>query len=317
MKRTLRHPNSALLIALLPALLFPAVQVVRAQTPIEPRPVTDIRVDKSLVLVPVSVLDSENRPVTTLARNNFRVFDEKTERPVENFSSEDEPIAVGIVFDSSGSMGWKLRYARAVKAFLNSANCGDQFLLIEFSGGPRLTVPLTTDTREIESRLFSTGSKGKTALLDAVSLGIKEIKKSKLRRKALLVISDGGDNHSRYNETEIRELIRESDVLIYAIGICEPLDLRDRTPGELAGPGLLKEIAQQTGGREFSVGYTSELSEIARAIGRALRNRYVLAFSPGAEPGDPRYHSVKVKIVRTHGLPLNAAWRPGYYAAAQ
>jgi VWFA-related protein len=249
-------------------------------------------------------------------KSNFRVFDDKAERPIENFSVEDGPVAVGIVFDSSGSMGWKLGYSRqAVKAFLETANSGDEFLLVEFSGAPRVSVPLTGDSHEIQSRLGSAESRGPTALLDAVHLALQEIHKSKLRRKALLIISDGGDNHSRYKRSEVRELVRESDVLIYAVGIYEPLDLRDRTPEETAGPALLKQIAESTGGREFSVGFVDDLSEITRAIGNALRSQYVLGFSPADGEGDGLYHKVNVKIVHNHGAPPVASWRRGYYAS--
>ena len=258
--------------------------------------------DKNLVLEPVSVVDSENRPVAGLEKSNFRVFDDKVEQTIESFSTEDEPVAVGLVFDTSGSMDQNLRESRlAAKAFFETANPEDEFLLVEFSDTPTLAVPLTNDAHQIETRLDLTKSRGKTALLDAIHLGLTEIKKSKKSRKALLVISDGGDNHSRYREREIQDLVRESDVLIYAIGIYEPWDLLDRTPEELAGPGLLKEIAEQTGSREYSVGNVGRLTDITKTIGTALRNVYVLGFSPTDQRHDGRHHTVQIKIVRTHG----------------
>jgi Ca-activated chloride channel homolog len=277
----------------------------------------NLRVDKNLVLEPVSVVDNENRPVVGLERSNFRVFDDKVEQKIESFSTEDEPVAVGLVFDISGSMDQKLRESRmAVKAFFATANPEDEFLLVEFSDTPTLAVPLTNDSHQIETRLAFSESRGKTALLDAIHLGLTEIKKSKKSRRALLVISDGGDNHSRYREREIQELIRESDVLIYAVGIYEPWDLLDRTPEELAGPSLLKEVAEQTGGREYSVGYVGRLADITKTIGIALRNLYVLGFSPTNTRRDGRYHAVQIKIVRTHGLPpMLASWRLGYIAS--
>lgn len=289
-----------------------AATAVFAQAP------ANIRVDKKLVLVPVSVIDSENRPVAGLAKSNFRVFDDKTEQPIETFSMEDQPIAVGVIFDVSGSMGRKLRYSRmALKAFLDTANSQDEFCLIEFSGVPKVTVPLTADSTEIEARASSSQSRGRTALLDAIYLGLHEIRKSNKPRKALLIVSDGGDNHSRYREREIRDLVRESDVLIYSMGVYEPLDLLGRTPEELAGPGLLKEISEESGGREYSVGYMTDLAETARSIGLALRNLYVVGFSPAEKQPDDRYHNLRVKIVRTHGLPPIATWRPGYYATGE
>jgi len=248
------------------------------------RPDANIRVDKKLVLVPVSVLDRENRPVPGLERTNFRVFDDKTEQAIESFSMEDGPVAVGGVFDTSGSMGLKLRYSRmAARAFFATANPSDEFLLVEVSGTPTLAVPLTNDPERIETRLDLAKSKGSTPLLDAVYLGLNEIKKSKKSRKALLVISDGLDNHSRHTEREVQQLARESDALIYAIRIYDPLDPPDKLADVMAGPNLLKEIAEQAGGREYTVGYASELTDIGTKIGIALRNLYVLGFSPADE----------------------------------
>jgi Ca-activated chloride channel homolog len=304
--------------------LLSLTQFAPAQVVIQTRPraaaecsrsVASLRADKNLVLVPVSVLDYHNHPVTSLVKNNFRVFEDNAERPIEDFSREDAPVAVGIVFDSSGSMGRKLSDARqAVKAFFETANSGDEFLLVEFNSTPKVTIPLTRDTQEIESRLGSAESKGRTALLDAVYLALQEVRKSSLQRKALLIVSDGGDNHSRYREREIRELIRESDVLIYAAGIYEPMDLIEGTPEEMAGPALLKEIAEQSGGREFSVASMSELGSAMSVISDALRNQYMLGFSPAARQGDGRFHKVKVKIAWRHWPLPFVSWRLGYYA---
>jgi len=270
-----------------------------------------VRADKNLVLVPISVIDERDRPVTGLERNHFRVFDNRVEQTIESFSREDEPLAVGIVFDTSGSMGGKLRRSRlAVKAFLDTANPDDQFLLVEFSNHPTITIPLTNDPNEIENRLVLSEAKGSTALLDAIYVGLSEIKKSNKARKALLIISDGGENHSRYRYREIEKFVSESDVLIYSLGIFDSAG----TPEELGGPSLLSWIAEQTGGRAYSV-YERDLPDIAGKIGSELRNRYVLGFSPRGQPCDGRYHRLQVKMVRTHGLPpLLPSWRLGYFA---
>jgi hypothetical protein len=158
-----------------------------------------LRANKDLVLVPVSVIDQRDHPVIGLEQKNFRIFDGRKEQRVESLSMVDEPLAVGLVFDTSRSIGPKLRSSRvAAKAFLDSANPEDEFLLVEFNDRPTLSVPLTNDPSLIQTRLAATESKGRTALLDAIYLGLSEIKKSKKSRKALLVISDGGDNHSRH-----------------------------------------------------------------------------------------------------------------------
>jgi VWFA-related protein len=157
-----------------------------------------------------------------------------------------------------------------------------------------------------------------TALLDAIYLGIHEMKKAKNPRKALLIISDGGDNNSRYTESEIRNLVKEGDVQIYAIGIYEPAGSRGRTVEESNGPGLLTELADQTGGRQYQVETLSELPDIAAKIGMELRNQYLLGYSPQNQERDGKYRHVEVKLVQPHGMPLlRAFWRMGYNAPAK
>jgi len=282
------------------------------------RPSGNLRVDTNLVLVPVTVCDPLNRPVTGLEKEHFKVFDDRVEQTVTHFAMDDEPVAVGLVFDISGSMGPKLRLSRmAAAAFFKTANEEDEFFLVEFNDQPKMVVPLTRDVEEIQNQLTFAQSKGRTALLDAIFLSLHEMKKSTKNKKALLVISDGGDNSSRYTEGEVKNLVRESDVLIYAIGVFEADNARGRTPEESAGPGLLNEVAEQTGGRHFPA-TPSELPDIAAKIGVELRNRYVLGFSPTAQQRDGRYHHVQVKVVPPRGLPpLHAYWRLGYYAPAE
>ncbi len=279
-------------------------------------PSSNIRVDSNLVLVPVTVCDPNNRPVTGLEKEHFKIFDDKVEQTVTHFAMDDEPLAVGLIFDISGSMGPKLRRARLAAAeFFRRSNPEDEFFLVEFNDQPKLVVPLTRDTAEIQNQLTFAQSKGRTALLDAILLALNEMKNSKMKRKALLIISDGGDNSSRYTEGEVRNRVREGDVLIYAIGIFEPYGSRGRSPEELSGPGLLTDLSEQTGGRHLPVEDLSELPDIAAKIGIELRNRYVLGYSPTDRQRDGRYHHVRVQLVPPHGLPtLRAYWRLGYYA---
>jgi Ca-activated chloride channel family protein len=299
------------------AAIYGQVTVARRKPPVpdEPKSKATLRVDSNLVLVPVSVCDPANRPVTGLEREHFKIFDDRVEQTLTHFAMDDEPVAVGLVFDISGSMGPKLRLARLAAAqFFRTANAADEFFLVEFNDTPRLVTPLTRDFQEIQNQLTFAGSKGRTALLDAIVLALHEIKKSPKKRKALLIISDGGDNSSRYSEGEVRNFIREGDVLIYAVGVFEALGARGRTVEESAGPGLLSDIAEQTGGRHFPAD-VNELPDIAAKIGIELRNRYVLGYSPTDSQRDGRYHKVEVKIVPPRGLPkLNAHWRTGYFA---
>jgi VWFA-related protein len=306
-------------------LLLLAPLVLRGQVTIEPRhraaPLEEttakanIRVDTNLVLVPVTVCNPYNQPVTGLEKEHFKIFDDKVEQTITHFSMDDEPVTVGLVFDVSGSMGNKLRESRQAAAeFFKTANRDDDFFLVEFADTPKLVSPLGTSTAEIQNQLTFSPSKGRTALLDAVFLAMHEMKKSQKNRKALLIISDGGDNASRYTEAELRSLVRESDVMIYAIGVYESAAVRGRTPEEAGGPGLLSDLSEQTGGRHFPADVT-ELPDIAAKIGVELRNRYVIGYIPTAQQHDGRYHPVVVKLIPPHGLPpLHAYWRRGYYA---
>jgi len=294
------------------------------QVKIEPRPRpapkeepsrgANIRVDTTLILVPVSVNDPLNRPVSGLERENFRVFEDKVEQKIVQFAMDDEPVAVGLVFDTSGSMGNKLQRSRmAAREFFHISNPEDEFFLVEFDSSPRLVVPLTADTGTIEDHLAFSRSRGSTALLDAIFLGLHEMRRSKKNKKALLIISDGGDNHSRYTEKEVNSVVKESDVLIYSIGVFGG----GGTPEEAGGPALLSKVSEQTGGRLFEAN-AAELPDIAKKIGIELRNRYILGYSPQNQARDGKYHRIEVKMVPPRGLPkLNAHWRLGYNAPVE
>jgi VWFA-related protein len=254
------------------------------------------------------------RPITGLEKENFRLFDDRVEQSIAQFAMEDEPVAVGLVFDTSGSMGNKLQRSRmAAREFFHISNPEDEFFLVEFDNAPRLVVPLTSDSGTIENSLAFSQSKGSTALLDAIYLALHEMKHSKKNKKALLIISDGGDNHSRYSQREVTNLVRESDVLIYSIGVFGA----GGTPEEAGGPGLLSKVSEQTGGRLFEANAV-ELPDIAKKIGIELRNRYILGYSPQSQVRDGKYHKIEVKMVPPRGLPkLNAHWRLGYNAPVE
>lgn len=279
----------------------------------------NIRVDTNLVLINVTVRDPLNRFVTGLEKEQFKLFEDKVEQKISQFASEDAPLSIGLVFDASGSMGNKLQKARQAAAqFFKTANPEDEFFLVQFNDRPELVVPFTHSTEEIQNRLTFTQAKGKTALLDGVYTAMTQMKKAKNPRKAIIILSDGGDNSSRYTESEIRNLIREADVQIYAIGIFEPVSARGRSAEEMGGPGLLTEVAEQTGGRHFPIENINELPDVAAKIGIELRNQYVLGFSPLNQERDGKYRRVQVKLIQPKGLPpLKPAWRQGYYAPAQ
>ena len=203
----------------------------------EPRP-GRLRIDTTLVLVPVEVSDGLNRPVSGLEKQNFHVFDDKVEQKIHSFSMEDDPIAVGLVFDVSGSMGNDLREMRgAASRFFKTSNPGDEFCLVELASDAHVAVPLTQNAGDVDNKLMFSKGGGSTALLDGVYLGLNEVRKSKNLRKALVIISDGGENNSRYTPGEVKNAIVESDVLIYAIGT-----FRNWSGRALQRPGTAEEF---------------------------------------------------------------------------
>ncbi len=276
----------------------------------------NIRVDTTLVLIPVTVTNPLGQFVTDMEKENFKLFEDKVEQEISTFSAEDAPLSIGIVFDTSGSMGSKLQTSRqAVAQFMKIANPVDEFFLVQFNDRPELVVPFTPSTEEIQNRLMFAQSKGRTALLDGVYMAMNQMKKARNPRKAILIISDGGDNSSRYTVSEVRSAVIESDVQIYGIGIFERMEARSRTPEEMAGPDMLRELAGRTGGRAFEVSNLAELPDVASKIAIELRNEYVLGYSPKNATRDGKYRRVEVKLKPIKGLPqLKASYRTGYYA---
>ena len=295
----------------------------KGKNPADAESITDrqsnLRIDTTLVLIPVSVTDPLGRFVTNLDKENFKLSEDKVEQEIAQFSSEDAPLSVCVVFDTSGSMGNKLQRSRvAVAQFMRTANPEDEFCLITFNDRPELMVPFTPSTEEVQNRLTFANAKGRTALLDGIYLAMNTMKKARNPRKAILIISDGGDNSSRYTTSEVQNAVREADVQIYAIGIYESMAGRGRTPEEASGPELLSKMAEQTGGRHFNVDNQAELPDVAAKIGIELRNQYVLGYRPKNQARDGKYRRVTVKLVNTTGLgQLRAMFRQGYYAPTQ
>jgi Ca-activated chloride channel homolog len=275
-----------------------------------------IRVNSDLVLIPVTVIDRDNRSVVGLEKDSFRLYDDKTGQIITHFSMEDGPISVAFLFDASASMARKIRQAReAVSVFLKTANPADEFLLIQFSDRVDLLLGFTTQVEEVQRHLALVQASGRTALLDAIDLSIHELRHAHNIRKAVVIVSDGGDNCSRRTVREIKSLVRESDVLIYALGIFDPWELRSQAREEEAGPTLLRDVAKQSGGQLFEIKDLNELPDIAAKMADALRTQYVLGYTPAKPRMDGKYHHVKVEVVQLEGSSrLRASWRRGYYA---
>ena len=290
---------------------------VRKDTPGTPfKPGGTIHFDVDLALVNVTVTDPYNRLVTGLETDNFRVFEDNIEQEVVTFSAEDVPISIGVIFDFSGSMSNKVGKAReAALQFFKTANPQDEFFLVSFNERAELTSAFTNSVEDLQSRMMLTAPKGRTALLDAIYLGLSQMRGAHNAKRALLILSDGGDNHSRYNESDIKRLVKEADTQLYAIGIFDPLGFRNRTPEELGGPSLLSEVTEMTGGRVFAVEKLDELPDIASKIGMELRNQYVLGYRPSNKAHDARWRKLKIKLRAPKGLPpLSVYSKTGYYA---
>jgi Ca-activated chloride channel family protein len=271
--------------------------------------------DVSLVLVNVTVTDPNDRLVTGLEKENFRVFEDGREQEIVTFSSEDMPISIGVIFDMSGSMADKIGKARqAAVQFLRTANPRDEFFMVSFNDRAELTSRFTPSVEELQNRMLFTPAKGQTALLDAIYLGLSQMRSASNGKRALLIVSDGGDNHSRYNERDIRNFMKEADCQLYAMGVFDINDMQ-RTDEERYGPTLLSELAEMTGGRVFPVSDLNDLPDIASKIGVELRNQYVLGYKPSDAKRSGGWRKIKVKLVPPKGLPpLTVYAKTGYRA---
>jgi Ca-activated chloride channel family protein len=272
--------------------------------------------DVDLVLVPVTITDPLNRLVTGLDRQNFAVFEGKEQQEIRHFSSEDAPISLGVIFDVSGSMNNKIDKSKeAVVDFFKTANPQDEFFMVSFADKPEVIADFTNSIEDIQAKMTFLNPSGRTSLLDAIYLGVSKMRQAKNEKKALLIISDGGDNHSRYTQNEIESLVKEADVMIYAIGL---YDIAPRTPEEQMGPQMLANITDVTGGRTFTVDNPNELTDVATKIGIELRNQYVLGYRPTKPVHDGKWHKIKVKLNPPKGLPpLHVYAKTGYYAPSQ
>jgi Ca-activated chloride channel homolog len=274
------------------------------------------RVDTNIVLVPLTVTDPMDRLVTGLEKENFLVLEDNHQQPIRTFACDDAPVSIGVILDLSGSMSNKVVRARgAVLQFMKTSNPQDEFYVIGFNDRPELITDFTSSPDDVEARLATIQAGHRTALLDAIYFGLEKMKQAKYQRKALLIVSDGGDNNSRYTENEVRSAVKEADVQIYSIGIFDP---EAATVEERNGPLLLNDISSDTGGRLFRVDDLSEMGDIATRISAELRNEYVLGYKTDNARMDGKWRKVKVKLSPPPGLPqLTVHARAGYYAPLQ
>jgi Ca-activated chloride channel family protein len=269
------------------------------------------RTGTAVVFVPVSVLDSSGRPVLTLERRNFQVTENNRPQKVSYFAQDNAPISIAIVADLSNSMARKVAMLRdAVTRFLNAANEEDEFCLVELRDRAELVHDFGASAAEIRNELDAAQARGHTALLDGMYLALHQMSKAHHSRKALLVISDSGDNHSRFSAREVKDLAVESDTAIYAIQ--PPGQASMWSPEE---SNLLEDLADRTGGHDYTIEDQRGISEVVQRIGMELRNQYMLGYAPTELAPDGKYHQVHVKVVLPPGGPkVSVYWRRGYYA---
>ena len=258
-----------------------------------------IRLDVKVVQIPVTVTDPLDRPIADLRKDDFHLFENDVEQQIVYLSTEEAPASVGLIFDASGSMRDKIETSvAAVEQFFNTTLPGDEFLLVRFSTRPDPVTGFTEDTGEISNCLRSTRAEGWTALHDAIYLGVHKMKAARNARRALLILSDGGDNNSRYTAPEIRELVREADIRIYSISLMQ-------------SSKFLEKISDETGGRMIRVHKLADLPDAIEKLSRDLRGQYVLGYCSSNPENDGRYRKVRVQVNQPS---VHASWRRGYYA---
>ena len=273
------------------------------------------RVSSDLVLVPVTVTDRLNRPQTDLRPEDFIVYEGQKAQKIQYFSSEDSPISVGLLVDASQSMTNKFDTERAAVAeFFKNANPEDDYFVVTFNYGPRVLSDVTRSTSGIETELGLVKPSGSTALLDAIYLGLDKLQHAQYSRRALVIISDGGDNSSRYKLREVKNLVAESDVMVYAIGIFDsgPFKSFEEKMGKL----WLSSITDVSGGRTITVTNAYKLPEAGAQISRELRNQYVLGYHPSDKVVSAGWRKIKVAVSRSSEAgPLRPYYKKGYYAS--
>ena len=324
-QRIRRLQTRALLWFLFSA-LFPAISMAQGSdldlSAVAVPSNSTILVHSDLVLIPVTVTDRSGTVVNGLQKEHFTLFEDKVPQVITHFGAEDSPASIGLLFDISQSMGPKIEKAReAVAALLRQAHAEDEFFLAPFSSVAELAVPMTNRRDVIQRRVDSLKVGGTTALLDALMLGMEEMKKARHERKAIVIISDGEDNASRRSLEEFKAAVREGDTVIYAIGIDTETPNTNMTMSQwqrMTGSAFLREITEQTGGRLIEVSKPKQLPVAASRIGEWLRRQYVLGYTPNSATRNGAYHRIEVKLSKPKGFPrLHAYWRLGYYAPAE
>jgi VWFA-related protein len=281
-------------------------------------PEATLRMDTSLVLVPAQVTTREGAPIADLTRNDFRIYEDGSRQEISYFATDDAPISIGLLFDSSGSMkNKKKNSSQAAAAFFRTANVDDEFFLIEFDERPRLTVPFTKDIDLLSHEINHARPFGRTALYDAIQMALGVMKRAQHDRKALVIVSDGGDNRSRQTFGSIKSALREANVQLYSMDIFDPEGVTPSSPEETKGPEVLDQLAEVSGGRNFPIMNLENLATVSARIGKLLRNQYLLGYNPSNASRDGLYRGIKLDVVVPVDGTARVQYRKGYYAPQQ
>ncbi|CAN5698996.1 hypothetical protein BH24ACI2_BH24ACI2_02470 [soil metagenome] len=306
---------SFLIIVLLFVTFTSFAQETQPTPPVQEDDTSPLKIKTDLVTLTLTVTDIYGRYVSGLKKDAFKIFDNNEEQEITYFSDADAPISIGILFDVSDSMsGDKISKARkALERFINTSHPSDEYFLIAFNSRAQLLLDRTRDGEAVLRKLTLVQPKNNTALYDATYLGVERVTSGTRQKKAMLIISDGQDNASRYNFGEVRRLLKESDVVVYAVGILDGSDSSSMTG--MQGQAFLDELTSVTGGKAFYPQTNVELDEIFERIALELRHQYSIGYTPkGFEP-DGKWHKVKTKVKPPRGLPrLTIRSREGYYA---
>jgi Ca-activated chloride channel family protein len=310
-----------LIVAALLSIALPAVMIARAgrrspqQNSADKKQNQTLKVDVDLVLVNATVTDQLNRYVSGLESKHFQVWEDKIEQKLEYFNAEDVPISIGIIFDVSGSMKDKIGTAReAAATFLKTGNPDDEYFLVTFANRPEVVADFTTDVTKLQSKLLVTPAKGMTAMYDSVYVGLEKLKEGTNPKKALLLITDGEDNRSRYTFQNVKDFVKEQDVQIYGIGIVD--EWNSQLSAGHTGRAMIEELADLTGGRAFFPDSVYELEDICTKIAVELKNQYVLGFHSTNGAKDGKWRKLRVRVNPPKGIEhLNVRAKSGYYAA--
>lgn len=307
--------SSAFSLLIVLASLPVTAQEPQPTPPDENNPDRPIAVRTDLITFTLTVTDLYGRYVSGLSKNAFTIQDNNKDQEITFFSDSDAPVSVGIIFDVSGSMsGEKISKARnALKRFIDTSHPNDEYFLIAFNSRAQLLMDRTRDGEALLRKLTLVQPRQNTALYDAVYLGLERVTRGTHQKRAMIVISDGQDNSSRYNFGEVRRLMKESDVVTYAVGIIDGGDAGSSIG--LQGQAFLDELTSVSGGKAFYPNNSVELDEIFERIALELRHQYSIGYTPDDFQPDGKWRKVKVRVKPPRGLPrLTVRSREGYYA---